>query len=161
MVDIHPTEDLSGELESFVTGDVATVHQAFTGPLSGNASLLLNLDGAIRFSNLLVADHLRVENLDSASREILTEAGNMLLSSCLSLFGNLLELRVSSSKARLHLEKLDQFLVAIPIGGEKRYAVLVTASFRIREQNVTGRLVMVLALSSLERLIAALERWNF
>src|SRR4051812_44806722 len=56
---IRPIEGLYKELSSFVTGDVATVHQVFTGPVSGDAILVLNYDGAVKLANLLVEEHLR------------------------------------------------------------------------------------------------------
>src|SRR5438093_12828519 len=37
VIAIHPMADLAKELGSSLRGEVATVHQAFTGPHSGNA----------------------------------------------------------------------------------------------------------------------------
>src|SRR5688572_32306667 len=39
VVSIHPVDDLAKELESFVTGEVASIHQVFTGSFSGDAIL--------------------------------------------------------------------------------------------------------------------------
>src|SRR5207237_5557896 len=41
VIDIHPMDALVRELGVFVTGEVATVHQVFTGPVSGDAILFL------------------------------------------------------------------------------------------------------------------------
>ena len=45
-------------------------------------------------------------------------------------------------------------------GDELRYAVIITASFNILAQGVEGRIVIVLGVSSLERLMEAVERWE-
>jgi len=157
----HPMEGLAGELGSFATGEVASVHQVFTGPFSGDAILFLNYDGAVKLSNLLVEEHLRSQRLDSSTSEILTEVGNMLLSACLGVFGNLLQMHVSFSIPQLHLNSLEHFLTSISIGGDELlYAVVINSSFHIREQGVDGRLVIVLGVSSLELLIQAVERWE-
>lgn len=161
VVAILPMTDLPSELGLFVTGDVATVHQVFIGPVSGDAILLLNYEGAVELSNLLVEEHHRSSSFDTFTGEVLTEVGNMLLSACLGVFGNVLQVRVTFSVPRLHLDSLGHFLTSITIGNDDlRYAVLITASFKIVDQGVDGRIVIVLGVSSLERLIQAVERWE-
>ena len=88
VVAILPMTDLPSELGLFVTGDVAPVHQVFIGPVSGDAILLLNYEGAVELSNLLVEEHHRSSSFDTFTGEVLTEVGNMLLSACLGVFGN-------------------------------------------------------------------------
>jgi chemotaxis protein CheC len=144
-----------------LTGEVATVHQVFTGPLSGDGILFLNHDGAIRLSNLIVDEHLRSQCLDTPTGEIVSEVGNMLLSACLGVFGNVLQVHVTFAVPRLHLDSLSHFLTSITIGDRGlQYAVLITASFKIVDHGVDGRVVIVLGVSSLERLIDAIERWE-
>src|SRR3954471_15125719 len=52
-VGVHPIADISEAMGRFVSGDVATVHQVFTGPVAGDAFLLLNFDGAVHLVDLL------------------------------------------------------------------------------------------------------------
>ena len=161
IVRIHPIQALANELKPFVTGPAASVHQIFSGPISGDAILLLNHDGALKLSNLFVEEHLQSQSLDSSTGDILTEVGNMLLSACLGMFGNLLQVHVTFSVPSLHLDSLETFLSSISVVGEElQYAVVITASFNIREQGVNGRIVIVLGVSSLERLIQAVELWE-
>ena len=158
---IHPVRALVSELRPFVMGPAASVHQVFSGPISGDAILLVNYEGAVKLSNLLVEKHLRSERLDSSTGEILTEVGNMLLSACLGVFGNLLRVHVTFSIPQLHLDSLEHCLSSMFTGGEQlRYAVVMTASFNVREHGVDGRIVIVLGVSSLARLIQAVERWE-
>jgi chemotaxis protein CheC len=161
IIGVHPMRALTRELRPFVTGPVASIHQVFSGPISGDAILFLNYDGAVKLSNLFVEEYLRSQRLDASTEEILTEMGNMLLGACLGVFGNLLEVRVSFSIPLLHLDSLEHFLNSFSINGaELRHAVVIATSFNIREQGVEGRLVMVLGVSSLDRLIQAVERWT-
>ena len=160
-IGIHPVHALIKELGPFVSGPAASVHQVFSGPISGDAILLLNYEGSVKLSNLLVEKHLRSERLDSSTGEILTEVGNMLLSACLGVFGNLLQVHVTFSIPQLHLNSLEHFLTSISVkGDELRYAVVITSSFNILGQEVDGRLVIILGVSSLERLIQAVEGWE-
>jgi chemotaxis protein CheC len=41
-----------------------------------------------------------------------------------------------------------------------RYAIVVHAGFRLRDTQVTGYLVIVLSVASLDRLIRAVEEWE-
>jgi chemotaxis protein CheC len=77
------------------------------------------------------------------------------------VFGNLLQVHVTFSVPRLHLDSLEHCLSSMFTGGEQlRYAVVMTASFNVSEHGIDGRIVIVLGVSSLERLIQAVERWE-
>ena len=52
-VSAHPIRELMPALSRFVRGDVATVHQIFGGPVSGDAFLLLDIEGAARLVGLV------------------------------------------------------------------------------------------------------------
>ena len=161
IIGIHPMDDLAKELGLLEPGDVAVVHQAFTGPISGDAMLFLDYEGAVRLSNLFVEKSLRSRRLDSATGEILAEIGNMLLGSCLGVFGNLLEVRISFSVPALHLESLEPLLASLSVGDDElRHAVVIATSFRVREHKVAGQIAIVLGASSLDRLIDGVEVWE-
>ena len=161
IVGIYPIQSLARELNKFISGPAASIHQVFSGPVSGDAILFLNYQGAVTLSNLLVEEHLRSQRLDPTTEEILTEVGNMLLSSCLGMFGNLLQVHITFSIPRLHLDSIEHFLSSLSVGGDGlRSAVIITASFTTRERGVEGRIVLVLGVSSIDRLIKAVEEWE-
>jgi chemotaxis protein CheC len=160
-VSIHPIEELSAKLDTFVTGEIATVQQIFTGRVSGNALLLLNYDGAVQLTELVTPEpHLHRARLDASAAEVLTEIGNILLNACLSVFGNLLQIQISFSVPRLHLEALDGLLHSLSIGkAEMRYAMVVYTGFCMKENSIQGYLVMVLSVVSLENLLEEIDLW--
>jgi len=160
-VTIHPTTGLPGALAKFMPGEVAAIHQVFGGPVAGDALLLLNHDGAVQLTDLLTDGHAPSNRLDESAREVLTEVGNILLNACLGMFGNLLDVHVSFSVPRLHTETLDELLVSIgTAAGEPRYALVVYTAFQIRDSAVRGFLVMVLSVTSLDRLIQEVDAWE-
>lgn len=161
IVSIHPMDDVIREMALLEAGEVVVINQAFTGAISGNAMLLLDYEGAVRFSNIFVEENLQSPRLDSVTSEILTETGNMLLGACLGVFGNLLEVRISFSVPELYLESLKPLLATLSFSGEEaRHAVVVATSFRIRQYEVAGQFAIALTESSLERLIQAVEVWE-
>lgn len=161
-VSIHPTAELPEALAKFIPGEVASIHQVFGGPVAGDALLLLNHDGAVHLTDLLTDESASPSSrLDESAREVLTEVGNILLNACLGMFGNLLDVRVSFSVPRLHLDTLDELLASlISKGHEPQYALMVSTAFHIRDSSVKGFLVMVLSVTSLDRLMQEVEAWE-
>jgi chemotaxis protein CheC len=161
-VSVHPTAELPEALAKFIPGEITSIHQVFGGPVAGDALLLLNHDGAVHLTDLLTDGNAPPSSrLDESAREVLTEVGNILLNACLGMFGNLLDVRVSFSVPRLHMETLDELLGSLISGGnEPRYALVVYTAFQIRDSSVKGFLVMVLSVASLDRLIHEVEAWE-
>ena len=161
-VEIYPIDEVASELSRFLPGDVASIHQPFDGAIAGDAFLILNYEGAVRLTDLLTdGTSVRQQQLDESAREVLTEVGNILLNACLGMFGNVLQVRVSFSVPNLHLESLDELIDSVSKEREGlSYAIIVYTSFRIRESSVTGYLVLVLSVVSLQRLIEEIESWE-
>lgn len=160
-VAVYRTEDLSPALAKFVPGDVASIHQVFAGPVAGDALLLLNYAGAVQLTDLLTDGHQPSNYLDESAREVLTEVGNILLNACLGMFGNLLNVHVTFSVPRLHLETLDELIESTTTDKtEMHYALVVYTGFQIRDSSVKGFLVIVLSVGSLDRLIQEVDAWE-
>lgn len=160
-IDVRPIEELPEAVGLVIKEEVATVHQLFSGPVSGDALLILNYEGAVMLTDLLCEQQSHSRRLDPSAREALTEIGNILLNACLGMFGNLLHVHVSFSMPRLHVNTLDALLRSVTIDAEElRSAVIVSTAFHIKDSAVSGFLVMVLGVSSLDRLIRAVEEWE-
>ncbi|HEY0726597.1 MAG TPA: hypothetical protein VGD38_00905 [Pyrinomonadaceae bacterium] len=160
-VAVYQTEELRPALAKFVPGDVASIHQVFAGPVAGDALLLLNYAGAVHLTDLLTDGNNHSVYLDESAREVLTEVGNILLNACLGMFGNLLNVHVTFSVPRLHLETLDELIESITTGKtDMHYALVVYTGFQIRDSSVKGFLVIVLSVDSLDRLIHEVDAWE-
>jgi chemotaxis protein CheC len=159
-VSAHPIADLLPALGRFARGDVATVHQIFGGPVSGDAFLLFDIDGAARLVDLLTDAGAPTGQMGSSAKEVLAEVGNILLNACLGVFGDLLQVRFTFAVPRLHLEALGSMLGSLVIDhDELRHALLVGARFGVRASEVTGCMVLVLGITSLGQFIRAIEEW--
>jgi chemotaxis protein CheC len=159
-VSAHPIGGLLPALSKFVRGDVATVHQIFGGPVSGDAFLLLDIEGAARLVGLLTDAGAPTPQMGSSAKEVLAEVGNILLNACLGVFGDLLHVRFTFAVPRIHLETLHSMIDSLIIGkDELRHALLVGTRFRVRASEVTGCLVLVLGVTSLEQFVRAVEEW--
>ena len=157
-----PIEQMATHLRPLLQNEeVASVHQIFSGPVEGDALLVLDQNSAAILKELLTNEPALPLEIDRSAREVLTEIGNILLNACLGTFGNLLKVQVSFSVPHLALETLEGIVSSIAVGRQGlRYALIVHAAFRLRDSSLTGYLVIVLGVASIERLIRALESWE-
>lgn len=160
-VSVHPIAELGQALRPMLSDNVASVHQIFSGPVGGDALLILDYAAAGSLKELLTNEPALPLPIDASAREVLTEVGNILLNACLGTFGNILQVQVSFSVPQLDLDTLHHVLRSLLVNEESlRYALVVHAGFKLKHAEVTGYLVIVLSVASLDRLIRAVEQWE-
>ena len=155
---ICPIEETYARLVDFLDGDLATVHQIFKGTVTGDAVLVLDYDSAARLTTLMTDGGVALGGrLDQSAREVLAEVGNVILSSCLSSFGDMLHVSVSFSVPRMHVESLEGLLRSLQVDNEElNYALLAATRFRLTEGEVGGYLMIAVGMSSLTLISRAL-----
>ena len=159
-VALRLTSELDAELSRFLPGEIAWIHQVFDGPVAGDALLLLNSEGALELTELLTDNLNGSHRLDESAREVLTEVGNILLNACLGVFGNVLHVQVGFSVPRLRLDNVDQLVQWLNSGGDElRYALVIFTKFQVRYSQVNGYLVLVLNMTSFDRLVNEIDHW--
>jgi chemotaxis protein CheC len=160
-VAVRPLAQLNSALSELVRDEVATVHQVFKGPVSGDALLMLDPAAASVLKELLTDEPALPLDLDVSGREVLTEVGNVLLNACIGTFGNLLKVPLSFSVPEIDVAQLHTILARLTAQGHgTRYALVITSAFRLRESEVTGYVVIILTVQSLTRLLISLEAWE-
>ncbi len=161
-VAMHEIREIAPLLENVIAGEVASVNQVFTGPISGNALLLLDEKAALMLSRLFDEERSAERGFDSSAREVITEVGNILLNACLGVFGNLLHVHVSFAVPRLHVESVQHVLESVTLESQEKlsYGLMIHTRFHLRASNVTGYLVIILGITSLDRLLRELEKWE-
>jgi len=160
-VTIHPVDAVAASLQKYIKSDVASVHQIFSGPVAGDALLILDQGGASILKELLTNEPALPLSIDASAREVITEVCNILLNACLGTFGNLLNVQVTFSVPQLNLESLGAILESLRVNRQGvQYALVVHAGFKLRDAEVRGFLVIVLSVASLDRLIRAVEEWE-
>lgn len=160
-VAVHPLDQLHTALREVVEDEVASVHQIFSGPVAGDAVLLLDPIAASALKELLTSEPALPLALDASTREVLTEVGNILLNACIGTFGNLLHVPIGFSVPEINVASVKSIVESLTVDGDAfRYALVVTAGFRLRNAGVTGYVVIVLSVQSLTRLLIAIDSWE-
>jgi chemotaxis protein CheC len=155
---VCPIDEMHDRLLDLLEGDLATVHQIFKGTVTGDAVLVLEYENAARLADLLTGGSVAVGGrLDQSSREVLAEVGNVILSSCLSAFGDMLQVAVTFSVPRIHVESLEGLLQSLKVdNADLRYALLAATRFRLTEGEVGGYLMIAVGMHSLSLINRAL-----
>jgi chemotaxis protein CheC len=161
-VTMHEIETIGTMLQDVINVDVASVNQVFSGPISGNAMLMLDERAAVVLSHLLTDDRGGSGDLDAGGREIITEVGNILLNACLGVFGNLLHVHVTFAVPQLHVSSVTRVMESVAEQSEEplRYGLMIHTRFSVRAKDVTGYLVIILGIASLDRLLLELANWE-
>lgn len=162
-VSMHEMQAIAPMLEKVIKAPVASVDQAFSGPVSGTALLMLDQEAAVVLSQLLTEESPAPTTvLDLNGREIITEVGNILLNACLGVFGNLLEVQITFSVPRLQVDSIAGVLNSIQpeVDVSLHYALMIHTRFCLKTGSVAGYLVIILGISSLDRLLLELEKWE-
>ena len=149
---VCPIEETHLRLRELIEGELATVHQIFMGSVTGDAILVLEYEAASRLAALLTQGDVAPDGrLDQSAREVLTEVGNVILSSCLSAFGDMLHVSVTFSVPRIHVESLEVMLRSLKVeSDELHYTLLAATRFRLTEGEVGGYLLIAVGIASLE-----------
>jgi chemotaxis protein CheC len=160
-VAMYPISEIGRALHKVLAGDVASVHQVFSGPVAGSALLLLDHKAAVLLNSLLLDTPLHNRGLQAAEREALVEVGNIVLNACLGVFGNLLHVHVTFSVPRLDIESVDGVMHSITVGSQElQYALMVHTRFNVKDSSVRGYLVIVLGITSFSRLLEEIDQWS-
>src|SRR5688500_15900670 len=73
LVAVHPIHEVGEILSQHIHGEIASVHQVFSGPVAGNALLLLDHEAALLLNRLLTNSPKSDGDFDASAREVLTE----------------------------------------------------------------------------------------
>lgn len=157
-----PLDELSDALRPYIDGDIASVHQVFSGPVNGDALLVLDQRSGGMLKELLTNEPALPLSVDASACEVIAEVGNILLNACLGTFGNLLRVQVSFTVPHVTLEGMEAVLGSLIVDREElRYALVVHAGFKLKASALTGYLIIVLSVASMDRLIRAIDRREF
>ena len=159
-VAIYEIEKITPLLQEVIEGEITSVNQFFGGSITGNAILLLDKSAAVLLNRLLT-DRPQAAELDQSAREVIVEVGNIVLNACLGVFGNLLQVQISFSVPHLQVHDVEHIMRSIRIQDQTfKYAMMIHTRFHLRASDVSGYLVIILGMTSLERVLVELRKWE-
>jgi chemotaxis protein CheC len=157
-VNIYPVAELQKMLENLGGKEITNVHQVFSGKLAGDAMLLMDSDSASILIDLMEGGSGHVSPMTSEDREALIETGNILLNAFIGSFGNLLRVHITFTVPRLKIETIPEMIHNLTSETQEiEYALVVKINFRLSQGNVSGYMVIIMGIQSLETLVKAMK----
>ena len=137
------------------------VSQVFSGAVHGNALLVMTDDAAATLVALLTDRVSEVQDWPESRREVMSEVGNIVLNACLGVFGNMLHVQVTFSLPLIHTADVPTILQSLTVGRQTlSHALVIQTRFHVRQKDLSGCLVIILGITSLDRLIRGVEEWE-
>lgn len=157
-VDLYPLDTISGVLKTLSVGEITSVHQVFTGRISGAAMLLMDSHSTAALLDLLSGGSGEERELLAADREAMQETGNILLNAFTGSFGNLLQVHISFAVPHVNYTSLqDMFRSLLVEQKTLEYALVVRVNFTVTQGNVSGYVIIVMGIESMEALLEAMR----
>lgn len=157
-IDIASLDELDELLLNYGGLEVTTIHQLFTGLVSGNALLILNDESATTLLDLLTDRSGANRRITSSDREALAEIGNILLSAYVGSFGNILNVNIRFAVPKIQTNNVRGMLETMTINQVGiSYVLVVKTEFRLSEGSVTGHVLIVMGIESLDALFKAID----
>lgn len=159
-LEIHFLKDLKPALQQLYSGEIWSVHQVFTGVMSGHAILLVDEKSARTLAAQILREETRSDSPESI-QEALTEAGNIVLQAALGICGELLHIQVGFAVPGLRIDNLGTMLNSVVVAqNELQYALVVRTRFQILSKDIVGNMVVILGVTSFTRLVEAVDEWE-
>ena len=153
-----PPGEMDATLGQVLAGEVTTIHQIFTGKVSGNAVLILNQDSASILVDLVSGGPGEKRRLLASDREALQEIGNILLNAYVGSFGNILHLHIHFAAPQIQAENSTKLLDSITQDqADLSTLLLVRTEFVIGLGQISGYVLIIMGVESLENLLAAID----
>jgi chemotaxis protein CheC len=156
-----PPSEMETALGEVLAGDVTTIHQVFTGKVSGNAVLILNQDSASILVDLVSGGPGEKRRLLASDREALQEIGNILLNAYVGSFGNILHLHIRFAAPQIQAESALRLLDSLTQDQQAQTVLstllLVKTEFVIGQGQISGYVLIIMGVESLEALLTAID----
>lgn len=136
---------------------VVTLQQGFKGDFHGMAFLILPPEKLRELIGLILSGEADLNDED-IYRDSATEIGNIIISSCLSAFGNTVETPLTLLPPAMVEAEED---VLTGNGGDPslmRHALVARVGLGIKQRNIAGFLVLVISVGSMKLLLACIEK---
>ncbi len=133
--------------------------QKFTGPLTGKAILFYTEECSIALVDSLFAGTMSIRTITESARATLQEVGNILLVSCISRIGDVVEMPTTFEIPTVTVEVSEvYFNNLIKEMSTFENAIVVRNELTVYEKRIVGYLFILLALQGFEIIAKKLEQ---
>lgn len=138
-------------------GGYCAVLQRFEGPLRANALLMFPGERSLELVRVMLGQSVPVSEMGELEQEALTEVGNILLNSCVSVISDMLGTPFRCSMPEYVSGRWGELLE--PHRQTEEFLLLLNIDFTIERRQIKGYLVFLMHLDSLEEFRMSIRRF--
>jgi chemotaxis protein CheC len=157
IVEMMSYDELQSKVQTIGHGNLSSVRIGFKGPFSGNASLVLPAEGAVKLVSMLTDVEAGSSDLNEMQVATLTEVGNIVLNGVMGAIGNELKLHVFYT-VPIFVDNPFEVLLATGQTQVDSSVVWVQTHFTVDTESIFGDIILVFEVGSLELLLEAVNR---
>ncbi len=159
-VDLRTRSNAAADLETALSPQIVAIRQEFSGAFAGDAILLFPQSASVELIRVLLANNPALEAMTELEQEALSEVGNVILNACLSSFGDMLEVELSTALPVEHRGSPEEALESASCGATNDDAVLyISIDFSLQGRQIKGYVVFVLGVGSLKSFQEHVDRY--
>lgn len=152
VVEVIRMKELGSHSASFDGALSSAVRINFDGFISGSTALIFDKAGAAALIYAITGEEYDKHDMDVMMEETLKEVGNICINDIMGSIGNILQERINYTPPRYEEGTVHSLFQRNAID-EQMLAVIVNTRFLVSEIQVNGYIMMVLEISSLEKIL--------
>ena len=135
------------------------VHQAFEGDIKGRALLIFPEAKSLELVRAVTGGDMPLEDIIELEQEALGETGNIVLNSCLSTIANMLRRSLRMSLPEILRGETAMLFNLEPPPESADVVMLLHIDFAVQKRDITGHIVMLMDMPSLQHLKVLLQEF--
>lgn len=155
-VQLIPSSDVHHTLIGREFQYFSTVSQFFSGPFDAKAVLIFPEANALTIVSHMLGDGIPPDELSEYEQEAMCEVGNIILNACISALADLFKVSIEGSLPEHQFCNSESISFA---DLNQNVLLVLQVDMSICQEQIEGRLVFVLSVSSLESLIHHVDEY--
>lgn len=158
-VQLYQSSEINADALSLDSPRLGAVKQSFSGPFNADAMLLFTEERAMKIVHDMMGSQVGIEDVAEYEQEAMCELGNIILNACLSSMADMLDLTLDSSLPVYSVGATDAVLRQIILETNQPLILVLHINLSIEKRHLQGYLVFLLSSSSLQKLLAHIDRF--
>jgi len=159
MVQFVPSNEAMQVMHGREFDEFSMVEQDYSGPFNAKAMLVFQEQNALVIVGKMLGGVVPPEQLGEFEQEAMCEVGNIILNACVSALADLFHVEFNGSLPVYQHGTRDSMALFEDLREDVPVILIVQIDLLIRQHSVQGHLLFLLSVSSLEELIASIDRY--
>lgn len=151
--------DLTLDTLSLGSARLGSVKQQFSGPFDAQAMLLFTEERALEIVHDMMGSQVSIEDIAEFEQEAMCELGNIVLNACLSAMADIFGVELDSTLPQYTVDTSEAILQQILSDTDQPVMMVLHMNLSIEKRHTQGYLAFLLSTSSLQKLLAHIDRF--